>query len=265
MGLVGELFSDRERQMLSQDAPTPLYFQLYSILKRAILDGTLNKGDRMPTEQELADSFSVSRITAKRAMDELAAENLVERRRGKGTHVTYEYRRQPVQAPLVGMLQEIESMARHSEVKVLECSKQLAPAHIREELGVSEGTTVVRMIRVRSQEGQPFGYYDSWTTGLGKSITKAELKKKPRLEIFREQGLILTRVTQTLSAVAASPEQAAALGTEKGVPLLSITRRSFSRDGRDGEKLVDVLHVVYRPDRFEYQMDLRLDADGKAR
>lgn len=265
MGLVGDLFSDRERQMLSQDAPTPLYFQLYSILKRAILDGTLNKGDRMPTEQELADSFSVSRITAKRAMDELAAENLVERRRGKGTHVTYEYRRQPVKAPLVGMLQEIESMARHSEVKVLECSKQLAPAHIREELGVSEGSTVVRMIRVRSQNGQPFAYYDSWTAGLSKSITKTELKKKPRLEIFREQGVILTRVAQTLSAVAANREQAAALDTEVGVPLLSITRRSYSRDGRDGEKLVDILHVVYRPDRFEYQMDLSLDADGKAK
>lgn len=265
MGLVGDLFSDRERQMLSQDAPTPLYFQLYSILKRAILDGTLNKGDRVPTEQELADSFAVSRITAKRAMDELAAEGLVERRRGKGTHVIYEYRRQPVQAPLVGMLQEIESMARHSEAKVLECSKQLPPAQIREELGVAEGETALRMIRVRSQDGKPFGYYDSWTVGLKKSITKTELRKKPRLEIFREQGLILTRVTQTISAVAATPEQAEALETGQGEPLLSITRRSYSKDGRSGEKLVDILNIVYRPDRFEYQMDLRLDGNGKSR
>lgn len=263
MGLIGELFGDNERQMLSQDAPTPLYFQLYSILKRSILDGTLSKGARMPTEQELAESFSVSRITAKRAMDELAAEGLVERRRGKGTHVVYEYRRQPVKAPLVGMLQEIESMARHSDVDVLECSRQRPPAQIREELGVAEGETVQCMIRVRSESGKPFGYYESWTIGLKKAITKAELKKKPRLEIFREQGLVLTRVTQTISAVAANAVQAAALDVEPESPLLSITRRSYSETkGEAGERLVDLLHITYRPDRFEYQMDLRLDGKG---
>ena len=73
----------------------PLYFQLYSLLKQAILNGTVACGTQMPTEQQLAEAFGVSRITAKRAMDELAAETLVERRRGKGTHVIYEYAPKP--------------------------------------------------------------------------------------------------------------------------------------------------------------------------
>ena len=114
MKTIAEIFSDTQLKALEQDIPTPLYFRLYTLLKNAILDGTIENGAQMPTEQQLADNFGVSRITAKRAMDELASEQLVERHRGKGTHVTYEYSPQPVKAPLVGMLQEIESMARHS-------------------------------------------------------------------------------------------------------------------------------------------------------
>ncbi len=123
MSSIVEIFSESQIQTLSQDAPTPLYFRLYSLLKDAILNGTIGTGIQMPTEQQLAETFGVSRITAKRAMDELAAENLVERRRGKGTHVTYQYKPGPVKAPLVGMLQEIESMARHSDVKVIDDGK----------------------------------------------------------------------------------------------------------------------------------------------
>ena len=119
---------------LDKNSPTPLYFQLYSLLKGLILDGTLSFGTRMPTEEVLATLFSVSRITAKRAMDDLAGEALLERRRGKGTHVTYRYSPRPVKAPLVGMLQEIETMARNSRARVIRCSLQEPPQAIRDEL-----------------------------------------------------------------------------------------------------------------------------------
>ena len=59
---------------LSKEAPTPLYYQLYRALKDAILSGAIAHGAQMPTEQQLADACGVSRITAKRAMDELAGE-----------------------------------------------------------------------------------------------------------------------------------------------------------------------------------------------
>ena len=116
------LFSQRIRQGLDKKSPTPLYHQLYSLLQEFILNGTLPVGERMPTEEQLSNMFLVSRITAKRAMDELSAENLVERRRGKGTHVIYKYVPRPVSAPLTGMLQELESMARNSHAHVIELS-----------------------------------------------------------------------------------------------------------------------------------------------
>jgi GntR family transcriptional regulator len=258
MNSIAEIFSESQLQALQKDLPTPLYFRLYSLLKNAILDGTIGNGAQMPTEQQLAETFGVSRITAKRAMDELAAEDLVQRRRGKGTHVTYEYTPKPVQAPLVGMLQEIESMARHSDVKVIECKKQTPPGEIREALALKEKDKALHLVRVRSREGQPFGYYTSWTSGLDKPLGKRDFLKSTRLAIFRKQGLKITHVTQTISAAAATEELALHLQTAPGAPLLSLVRRSYETR-KKADHLVDYMQVYYHPDRFQYQMDLTLD------
>jgi len=108
------VFSQKQRQALSKDLPTPLYFQLYKLLKNGILDGSFSNGAQLPTEGQLSEEFGVSRITSKRAMDELAREGLVERHRGRGTHVTHETDTSPMHAPMVGLLQEIESIGQNS-------------------------------------------------------------------------------------------------------------------------------------------------------
>ena len=159
---MDELFSKHVKQQLSKSSPTPLYHQLHTVLKNMVIDGTLEYGARMPTEEQLADLFVVSRITAKRAMDELALEGLVERRRGKGTHVIYRYSPKPVQAPLTGMLQEIESMARNSHALVLDYGMRVPPQSIRSELHLADGETALHLLRVRERDGLKFGYYTSW-------------------------------------------------------------------------------------------------------
>lgn len=268
MSSVMELFSDNQRLAINPGNPSPLYHQLYSLLKNSILTGTIGTGKQMPTELELSQGFDVSRITAKRAMDELAQESLVQRRRGKGTHVTYEYRPKPVKAPLVGMLEEIETMARHTDVKVITCEQQLPPKDVQQLMGIEEGQQALHLIRVRAKDGEPFGYYSSWTQGLQSPITAAQLQKKTRLELFRKQGLNITHVTQTISATAADATLAEELNTEVGSPLISITRHSYSNDpsGTDPtncntEVLVDYLQLFYHPQRFQYRMDLQVEQD----
>ncbi len=258
MPSIDTLFSQREREGLSKQSPTPLYFQLYDLLKGMILDGTLPFGERMPTEEQLATTFGVSRITAKRAMDELAAEDLVERRRGKGTHVTYKYVPQPVRAPLTGMLQEIESMARNSHAIILTCEMLTPPRSIRDELGLGNSDTALHLVRVREREGIKFGYYTSWTTGVKLPRRKRVFENTPRLSYFRDNGLDISHVTQTISAIAANDTTARALDISVGSPLLSLIRRSYNKN--DGEEqLRDYLHVLYNPEHFQYKMDLKVD------
>jgi GntR family transcriptional regulator len=192
------LVNERKNAALHSDTPTPLYHQMYMMLKNNIINGRIAQGTQMPTEQQLAESFSVSRITAKRAMDELAAEELVERRRGKGTHVTYQYIQKPVQAPLVGMLENLESMGRNTRIRVLDVVRTIPPADIRAELKLHKDEKIHRVIRVRStKDGDPFAFYTSWTMGVTKDFTKRKLETIPRLEILRLNGMSLARVEQT--------------------------------------------------------------------
>ena len=240
------------------DSPTPLYHQLYSILKGMIVEDVLSYGERVPTESELADLFSVSRITSKRALDELAAEGFVERRRGRGTHVIYQYTPRPVQAPLTGMLQEIESMARNSRAIILESDMKAPPEDVREEMGLND-ESVLHLRRVRERDGLKFGLYTSWTAGVTMPADPSIFETTPRLSFFRENGLELSHVTQTITAKLATHSSATALDVSVGSPLLSLTRRSYQQRGNGEEALMDWMEVLYNPDHFQYSMELKLD------
>jgi len=234
----------------------PLYHRLYSVLKGAILDGTIPYDAQMPTEQQLAATFDVSRITAKRAMDELAAESLIARFRGKGSHVTYHYEPQPVRAPLVGMLENLKEMGKHSVVQVLEVGPVVPPADVREILGLGDSEIAHNLVRVRSNEdGEPFAFYVSWTVGITKGFTKRNLEKTPRLDVIRSNGIDIASIEQVLSAENATPQVAALLECEPGSALLSIRRQTHNQN----DAVVDVLDCLYNPHRYQYAMVLSID------
>ncbi|MYD43313.1 MAG: GntR family transcriptional regulator [Gammaproteobacteria bacterium] len=252
------LFGQHLRERLNPADRSPLYHQIFMVLRNHILDGTLPFGMQLPTEEQLASVFEVSRITAKRAMDELASEELVERKRGRGSHVVYRYTQKPVTAPLIGMLQEIESMARNSIAIVLECAMLPPPQDIRVELELREDEPALHLVRVRERESRKFGYYVSWTAGVAEPQDPSIFVTEPRLSYFRRNGLELTHVTQTLSAAVADSHIASALDIRENSPLLTLTRRSYNKIP-DGEVLRDLLLVSYNPDHFQYKMDLKID------
>ena len=234
----------------------PLYHQLYSLLKTSILDGTLNYEDRMPTEQELESTFDVSRITAKRAMDELASDNLIKRQRGRGSHVKFKYKPKPVSAPLIEMLENLVEMGIHSVVKVISISDVTPPARIAKFLSLNKDQTVKRVVRVRSNEqGEAFAHYVSWTVGISHGFTKENLESTPRLEIIKANKIKLIKIKQTLGAENATNDIALQLDMKEGDALLSITRQSLN----DEDQIVDVIDCLYNPKLFNYSMVLSLD------
>lgn len=85
--------------MLVPDSATPLYLQLEEILRQEILSGSRREGDKLPTENELVEQYKVSRITVRRAVEELCKEGLVVRHPGKGTFVTGVVMRNDLEEP----------------------------------------------------------------------------------------------------------------------------------------------------------------------
>lgn len=249
--LLNSLKSEWQLSQHGATARAPLYHRLYTVLKNAILDGTIPYDAQMPTEQQLAAAFDVSRITAKRAMDELAAEKLVARFRGKGSHVTHRYQPEPISAPLVGMLQGLVEIAKHGSVRAIATEYAVPPADIRRILNLADEDAVYKAVRIcRNENGEPYVYYRSWTVGVGRAFTKKKLERQSRLELLRENGIRLVKVEQVISAENASAQMARDLGIEEGAALLSIRRIGYVENG----DVVDVLDGLYSPQRFQYAM-----------
>lgn len=254
--ILDTLVSNWQLEQEQSVSRAPLYHQLFLLLKRAILDGSLQHGTQVPTEHQLADAFGVSRITTRRAVDELAAEKLVRRQRGKGTHVIYQFRPQSLRAPMVGVLENFIQLGNNSRVRVVDLANVTAPADVQHLFGLKEGAKVMSVIRVSSTDtGDRYAYYQSWTREPVDTVTRQALERSSRLHLLQEGGLNVVRVEQILGAINAPVSVAAELDVEPGFALLSLRRLSY--DGQD--QLVDIVDCLYNPRRFEYAMELSSD------
>lgn len=232
---------------------TPLYHQIYILLREQIMSGAYGDDALLPTEFSLARTYGVSRITAKRALDELKAEGLVERRRGRGTSVAKRVESRPVDANLSGLIENLLMMGLETEVEILAFDYVVPPDAVRGALGLGDGVEAQRAVRVRRLDGVPLSYTVSHVPAeLGRSYQRGDLAKAPLLALLERAGVLIGSADQSISATLAGPEVAGPLGVQVGSPLLTITRTVFDQNGRPVEHIV----ILYRPDRYAYRMKL---------
>lgn len=238
---------------LDSRLPTPLYHQIYVLLREQILGGIYGDNELVPTEQELTRRFGVSRITAKRALNELAAEGLVVRRRGKGTTVASRVAVPAVNANISGLLENLLMMGLKTKVEILDLAYVPASDDVAKALAVSAGAEVQRAVRVRSLDGAPLSYTTSYVpAALGRTYSRKDLATKPLLELLERAGVLIGSADQSIGAVLADSVVAPRLGVRIGAPLLSVTRTVFDQHGRP----VEYIAILYRPDRYQYRMKL---------
>jgi GntR family transcriptional regulator len=227
--------------------------QLYLVLRDRILTGVFASGARLPTENDLAESHGVSRVTVRRALAELEQEQLIERRPSTGTRVIYEPSSAPIIADIAGVLTNLAEMGRRTNVKLLSFDYINGSAPITTALGLKDGAELQRSVRVRSIVRDPFSYLTTHVPAeIGRTFTRAELASQPMLTLLEHTGAKVEHATQRIGAGLATPPVAKALGIKTGSPLIELVRVVFDRMGRG----VEHLHALYRPDRYSIAIDL---------
>ncbi|CAG9171568.1 hypothetical protein LMG23992_01979 [Cupriavidus laharis] len=240
----------------SVPSPTfsPLYQQIKALITRSLQSGEWKPGEMIPSEMELASRYKVSQGTVRKAIDELAAENLVARRQGKGTFVTTHHE-DVVKFRFLRLVPD-EGEPHYGASRVLECKRLRAPAEIARLLDIRTGDSVVQIRRVLTFSDESTVLDEIWLLGANfRGLTAEKLTewKGPMYALFEaEFGTRMIRASEKIRAVAADETAATLLSVPVGSPLLSVERVSYTY----GDRPVEVRRGLYVTTRHYYQNDL---------
>ena len=252
------------QSMRSSSVIVPKYHQVYVVLREQILEGRFANG--FPGEHVLAETYGVSRVTLRRALEALSAEGLISREPGRGTRATPGTLREPTKpaaakTDIAGLLDNIITLGLRTSVKVLEVAVIAAAPEVARDLQITTGDQVQKAIRVRSHKGAPMSCITTYIPeALAQGFGRRELEKKPMLTLLQEAGVKIGDVHQFIGAELADARTAASLDVSIGSALLAVRRIVFDAEGRP----VQLLFGLYRPDRYEYRMQLNAQGTTQA-
>ncbi|XAH21606.1 GntR family transcriptional regulator [Xylophilus sp. GW821-FHT01B05] len=233
---------------------SPLYQQIKGLILQRLQAGDWKPGEVIPSEMELAAHFRVSQGTVRKAIDELAAENLLLRRQGKGTFVATHTERH-VQFRFLSLLPDTGEPAA-AERRVLDCRRLRSSAEVARLLGLRSGEPVLQARRVLAFGGKPTILEDLWLPGQpfkGLTATRMADYQGPTYAMFElEFGVRMVRASEKLRAVAATEEAAALLQVAPGTPLLSVERLAYTYK----DTPMELRRGLYLTEGYHYRNEL---------
>jgi DNA-binding GntR family transcriptional regulator len=234
----------------------PRYASLAASLAAEILDGRRAVGELLPTEQELGQTFGVSRSTVREALRRLRELGLVAGTQGVGTRVVSNRPRSSYQLA-VRSVTEVMGYSDRTLLEIRERERITADATLAERIGAEAGTQWLRIRGLRLPEAKtpPISCVELYVADAFAAMAeRPDIVTTPAYRLIqRHMGVAVAEVRQEITAIALSAEQAAALQVAPGSPGLHIIRRFYAGDGRLMEATVNV-HAA--GDRFAYALTL---------
>lgn len=231
----------------------PLYARVEAALAAEIGAAILRAGSQLPPEDRLIERFAVSRTTLRKAIENLVARGLVEIRRGKGTFVSEPKVTQEL-TELTGFVEDMAALNRHPTARLL--TKQPVPAskEVARHLGVTPGTQVYRIERIRFADGVAMSLDETYLPfEVGEKIVTNDLEAEPIFALLEDKyEMPLVEARYQLEATTADDRIAGFLGIATGSPIFLIERTTYS----EGNRPVDYEKLYYRGDLIRFSTRL---------
>ena len=248
--------------ILDKESVRPLYIQLEDFLRHQIERGDWQPGERMPSEQELANRFEISRMTARKALTLLVTDGVLDRHPGKGTFVAQA--KVPAAATLTSFSTAMREMGLTVSSKVIEKTIMKPPPRVQEALQLQPGEQVIYLRRVRCIENQPVALMSSYMpASFYAALLAEEVTDRPLTAVMEaiNSELKITASQDYFEASIARGEEADLLEVPKGSPVLLERGVVYAQNGVP----VRNSKVVYRGDRFRLNLSMDKQADTEVK
>jgi GntR family transcriptional regulator len=232
------------RVALRSAESAPRYIQVATVLRKLVERGALSTGDALPSERDLSAATQLSRVTVRKAIEELQRDGVLSRRHGSGTFVAR--RIEQPSSVLAGFSEDMRS--RGSDPGSIWLSRILARPTPEEvmALGVRPDEGIVRLSRVRTADGEPLAIEHAVVPAA--LMPSTDFVGASLYAALAEQGHRPATGIQHLRAAHASDEEARLLLVPIGSAILRIELRSFLENGRP----VEFTRSAYRGDRYDF-------------
>lgn len=245
--------SSEETIGIAKRLGNPLHRQVFLVLRDRILSRRYAPGEALPSEDDLAKLFKISRTTIRNALASLDMAGLIERRQGVGTFVRGQGTATPIHTSISDLITHIHEIGRSTTVQVVEFGYERAPQHVQGFFGAGDDKIFQRAVRVRRLRKKPILYVTSYIPEpIGRLFGADEMEKTPVIDLLESAGIRLCSGEQRVTATLAEPIVASRLRTEVGSPLLRIERIHFSQK----REPVEYLEILAVPRFFELRMRL---------
>lgn len=230
-----------------------MHTQIREIIRRRVLDGTYQPHSQMPSEAQMIEAFSVSRITIRQAMGDLQKEGLIFKVPGKGSFVAKPKAFQNL-SRLQGFGEAMGPSGYETFSQVLSTRQVSASEAVGRHLSVPLGSPVYEIQRLRYLNREPISVDQSYfPVALGERLIREDLATRDVFVILENDfGLHLTHADVQIEAILADELLARQLRIAEGSPLLRIERLTYA-----DEHPIDFEFLYYRGDAFQYR--LRID------
>ena len=234
--------------ILKRKSSTPLYRQLDALMREKVQSGEWQPNEIIPSENELARQYGLSRMTARMVMTQLTQEGLLYRVRGKGTFVA-EKKITARSLSYVGIREQVEQLGYKTTTRVLRIERVPVSEKIAHRFRLEPDEPFCAIERLRLLDGIPFSLHYSYIpSALCPGLEKKALADQQLCDILREDyGLVRRHVVETLESIAAVEYESHLLEVKKGFHLLML--KNFISD--DKGTPFEFSKILFRGDRIK--------------
>ena len=239
-------------EKLKRDSAIPLYAQLEDILKSNISNGYWKDNQMIPSENELAKTYGISRVTVRAVINSLANDGLLYRVQGKGTFVS-KAKLEMYGPAWGGVSRQLILAGKNISTDILDYSVTEATEGISRKLNISRESPLRYICRLRYADNEPISIHRTWIPyHLCEDLTVNDVSSKQLCDVMEQKyGLHSRSIKESLEVVPATQFEAKLLNIEVGAPVILMEGLGFDKNNRPYQ----LAKIVFSGDRVKLKFD----------